>query len=403
MFFAGSRYPYNWLNLGVSGGVPDEGNPINAASFFLLIAAGVFVLSRRKIDWAAVPRLNMWVLLYLLYCGLSIAWSDYSFIAFKRWFKDLGNPIMVLVILTEKYPYQAMGVVLKRLAFLWLPLSVLFNRYYPEWSRNFSPGGMSLGGVAGEKNALGMICLISGIFFSWHFLINRKKGSEPGAKNLINDLVLMVMIAWLLREADSATSFGCLLVVVGLLIFGRTTLVMKRPVRIMIGTITAAFLYFLMDAVFGIRDNVIEALGRDPTLTNRTTIWEIVKEFPINPFVGAGYQSFWAGDRLKLLWERIGANINQAHNGYLEQYLNLGYVGTAFVVVIILSGLFKVRRHLDMDYSAALLRLCFIVAAVLYNYTEASFYGLSNMWLLLLFAIVEMPFQHERKAGVATV
>ena len=37
----------------------------------------------------------------------------------------------------------------------------------------------------------------------------------------------------------------------------------------------------------------------------------------------------------------------------------------------------------------ALLRLSFLVAAALYNYTEASFYGLNNMWVLMLAASID--------------
>jgi len=394
MFLIGSRYPADWLNLG-GGTSPDEGNPVNAASFFLLIAAGVFVLLRRKIDWGVLLRQNIWVGLYLLYCGVSIAWSDYSFIAFKRWIKDLGNPIMVLVILTEKDPYQAMGLILRRLAFVWLPVSVLFTKYYPELGRSYTPGGMQLGGISGEKNSLGLICLISGIYICWNFLLNKKRGSKLGSKSGIVELLLMGMVLWLLQMSQSATSFVCLMVAIGLLVFSRTRFMMENPGKIIIMIILAVSSYMVLDATLGIRATVIETLGRDSTLTNRTTIWKIVEEFVTNPVLGTGYQSFWAGERLHQLWGRIGAEINQAHNGYLEQYLNLGYVGIVFVMIIMLSGLLKVRKHLSMDYSAAMLRLCFLVTAALYNYTEASFSGLSNMWLLLLFAVIEVPHLTE--------
>lgn len=394
MFFCGSRYVTGWLSLaGLSLGGPtisDEGNPVNAASFFLLIMAGVFVLSRRKIDWGTLLTENKWIGLYLLYCGVSIAWSDTSFIALKRWIKDLGNPIMALVILTEERPYQAVGVILRRLAFLWLPISVLFIKYYPAWGREYTPGGMSWGGIGGEKNSLGQICLLYGIYFSWNFLLNRKNGVKP--RTSIIGPILVGMCGWLLYMSRSATSLGCLVVAIGLFALSRTTFMVKSPRRIIALVIVAASLYIVLDSTLGIRDTVIRTLGRDATLTNRTSIWKIVQEFPTNPMVGTGYQSFWAGERLKILQQKI-PGINQAHNGYLEQYLNLGYVGVAFIAIIILSGLLKVRKHLNVDYPAAMLRLCFIVTAVLYNYTEASFYGLSNMWLLTLFAIIEVPRQ----------
>lgn len=397
MFLCGSRFVTGWLSLaGLSFGGPttsDEGSPVDAASFFLLIMAGVFVLVRRKIDWGLVLTKNRWIWLYFLYCGMSVIWSDYPFLCFKRWFKDLGNPIMVLVILTEECPCKALGFILRRLAFLWLPLSILFIKYYPA-GRSFDPGGMSFTGVGMQKNSLGGMCLICGIYFSWKFFLNRKDGSKPGERGSINDLILVGMIAWLLDMSQSATSFACLVVAVGLFIIGRTRLMTEKPGRIIGLMIVAVSLYMALDATLDVSDIVIAGLGRDPTLTNRTYIWELVKGLATNPIVGAGYQSFWAGERLNILWKKI-PGINQAHNGYLEQYLNLGYIGVAFIVVIILSGLLKVRRHLTVDYPAAMLRLCFIVTAVLLNYTEASFYGMNVIWVLTLFGVIEISDQNR--------
>jgi O-antigen ligase len=372
----------------------DEGHPVNAASFFFLIAAGVFVLSRRKINWLALFRRNIWVVLYLLYCGLSIAWSDYSFIAFKRWLKDLGNPIMVLIILTEARPYEAFSFIIKRLAFLWLPISVLFIKYFPVLGRAYTAGGMNFGGIGAEKNALGMICLICGILFAWQFLLNGKRDARLGERVDFNVLILVGMGAWLLYMSNSATSISCLAVAVGVFLLGRTKFMIRNPVRNINLVMAVALLYIVLNTTLGISDWIIEMMGRDSTLTTRTTIWSVLEEFKTNPIVGTGYQSFWAGERLIILhneYSDIIGGINQAHNGYLEQYLNLGYIGLAFIGFILLSGLINIRRYLAVDYPAAILRLCFIVIAVLYNYTEASFYGLNNIWLLTLFAIIEVP------------
>ena len=129
MFLAGSRYASSWLSLGTplaSIDAYDEGSPVDRAVFFSLIGAGTFILSRRKINWGQLLSQNKWIVLYFLYCLSSIAWTDEPFVLFKRWIKDLGSPIMALVILTEQHPYEAAGIILRRLAFLLLPLSVLF-------------------------------------------------------------------------------------------------------------------------------------------------------------------------------------------------------------------------------------------------------------------------------------
>jgi len=400
MFLAGSRYVSSWLNLSAPNTMDAyaEGNPVNAVSFFLLIVAGVFILSRRKIDWARLMTQNKWLWLYLLYCGISIVWSDYPFVSFKRWVKELGNPIMVLVILTEKRPYEAIGVVLRRLAFLLLPLSVLFIKYYPALGRAYHHSGVAMfTGVGHQKNDLGQMCLISGIYFFWNFLLNRKGNFKLGGRGNLIDLILMIMVVWLLHMSQSATSWACLVLATSLLFIGRTRLIAQKPGRIIVLMMVAVSLFIVLDTTLGVSDAVIEALGRNATLTERVPMWQFLRGMKTNPVVGTGYMSFWSGERLVIIKETLGVVFNQAHNGYLEQYLNLGYIGIAFIGIILLSGLAKVRRHLKVDYPSAMLRLCFIVTAVLYNYTEASFYGINNMWLLTLLGIIEISNQQGPK------
>jgi O-antigen ligase len=158
--------------------------------------------------------------------------------------------------------------------------------------------------------------------------------------------------------------------------------------------VVAASIFLFLDWTMDLSNVVIGMLGRDASLTSRVPIWQGLREMVVNPFVGAGYQTFWLGDRLETIWEKYG-QINQAHNGYLEQYLNLGYIGVAFIGMIMLSGLLKVRRQFNVDYPWAMLRLCFILTAALYNYTEASLYGMSNVWVLLLVSCIEIPEQED--------
>jgi O-antigen ligase len=394
MFLAGSRYVAAWLNLSAPGPI-EEGNPVNAASFSLLIGAGVFVLLRRKIDWTRVLTQNKWVWLYFMYCGISIIWSDYPFISFKRWIKELGNPIMVLVILTEKRPYEAVGVILRRLAFLWLPLSILFIKYYPALGRGYTQQGRQMfTGVGDQKNSLGAVCLICGIYFFWNFLLNRKESFKSGERSIIN-FMLMAMVIYLLHMANSATSLACLVVAAGLFFISRIGLIAQKPDRIiLLGIVVAAF-FLVLDEALDLDDVIFGILGRDPGLTTRKWMWQVLEEIETDPLLGTGYQSFWLGKRLSIFYEKVGVLPGQAHNGYLEQYLNLGYIGVAFIVIIMVSGLLKVRRHLNADFPPAMLRLSLIVTAALYNYTEASFYGINVIWLLTLLGIFEISQQRK--------
>jgi O-antigen ligase len=334
---------------------------------------------------------NKLIVLYLLYCFSSIAWSDEPFILVKRWIKDLGNPIMALVLLTEARPYEAVGITLRRLAFLLLPLSALFVRYFPDMGRSYKNDGSPMfTGVGHQKNDLGLMCLCAGMYLSWK-LLQRRTGTRAAAEPIDRyDVILIGMLMWLLRMSDSQTSLSCLVVVTLLLLLARVAPVASKPARLIPIIVTAAVLFMVIEPTFHVKDQILAMLGRDPSLTSRVDLWDVVNKQASNPLLGAGFMSFWAGDRMVAIWAALGPGINQAHNGYLEQYVNLGYVGVFFIVAIMAAALFNIRRHLETDPAAALLRVSFLVAAALYNYTEASFYGINNMWVLLLIASIDV-------------
>jgi O-antigen ligase len=399
MFLAGSRWVGSWLSLShsfVSANDYADGSPLDAAVFFALIAAGIAILARRKIDWHRLLLNNKWIVLYFVYCLASMAWSDDPFVLMKRWVKDLGNPIMALVILTEQRPSEAVGAVLRRLAFLLLPLSVLFVRYYPDLGRGYSYSGVPMfTGVGHQKNDLGLMCLMAGISVFWELLQRRDNTHSTFVQqHKIIAVVVIGMLSWLLHMSDSQTSFVCLIVAVLIFLLGRTA---RRPATIFGVVLCAAVAWNIAD-MLNLRELALGFVGRDPTLTNRTVVWHVLETLEVNPFVGAGFMSFWTGDRLEEAWRLIGPGINQAHNGYLEQYLNLGYIGVAFIAAIVLSGLLSIWRHLNDDPAAGIMRLCFIISALLYNYTEASFYGVNNMWMLLLLGCLEVPRQRQPRA-----
>jgi O-antigen ligase len=138
-------------------------------------------------------------------------------------------------------------------------------------------------------------------------------------------------------------------------------------------------------------------MGRDPTLTGRTDLWKILLSVNEHPLLGAGYESFWLGERLEKIWEILPWRANEAHNGYLEIFLNLGLVGLALLVVIIATGYRRVISG-ARDLSLGPLRLGYFVAAIIYSLTEAAFREMGPMWIVFVLAIMAVP-----KTDVASV
>jgi len=391
---AGSRYVSYWLQLGRQfgpGNLYSEGSPIDRMVFLIIIGIGMFMLSKRRIDWNKLLAGNKALWMYFLYCGLSFIWSDVPLLSLKRLIKEMGNIIMVLVILTEENPYGAVELILRRLSYLLIPLSVLFIKYYPYLGRDYWQGVPTFIGVTNQKNDLGQLCLITGIYFLWKFLIKQKNVFSFYEKENLIGYIFLAMILWLLYMANSATSIACFVGALILFLCSRMRFIKNKPSRILGLGVAACSLVLLLDVTINLKSEVIMMLGRNSNLTSRVPIWHELLQMVKNPILGFGYMSFWSGDRMRTIWEMTHSNIIQAHNGYLEQYLNLGIVGVAFIVIIMIVGLIKVRSHLYTDYPSAILRLCFIGTAVLYNYTEASFYGINNMWLIFLLGVIEIP------------
>jgi O-antigen ligase len=189
---------------------------------------------------------------------------------------------------------------------------------------------------------------------------------------------------------DSKTSLGCFFVAAGIFLVARNSAVIREPKKIIRICFLFIVVFGIMEFAFDIKDTLIAMLGRRPDLTTRVPMWEELLSMVKNPLLGCGYESFWIGERLIYMEETWGIK-SQAHNGYLEMYLNMGLVGVCFIVCWVVSGLRKINRKLANDNSAAVLRFCFVVVIVIYNWTEATFYGNNNLWLLFFLGIMDMP------------
>ncbi len=136
-------------------------------------------------------------------------------------------------------------------------------------------------------------------------------------------------------------------------------------------------------------DILISALGRDSTLTGRTEVWEALLAVPVNPIVGVGFESFWLGEPAERLWATYWWRPNEAHNGYLETYLNLGWVGVILLAGWILSAFRSASRTLSYDFDFGRFRTGVLAIALVYNWTEAAFRGTHPLWLLFFVAAMD--------------
>ena len=297
---------------------------------------------------------NLPILIYFFFCLVSVCWSDFPDVSFKRWIKATGDLLMILIVLTDKQPVAALRRLFSRLGFILVPLSLLFIKYYPYLGRGYDQwtGAQMNNGVTLNKNMLGVITfvLLLGAFWRVLALLSSDNVQPNRRSHLLAQGTLLALGVSLLITANSMTSIVCFVVGAGLMLATRVRFIRRHPAAVhvlVVLLIMAAGAIILL----GGRASVAHALGRNANLA-RMDIWEAIIPMAPNTLVGAGFESFWLGTRIERL-ERAFPNLhlNEAHNGYIEVYLELGWVGLILLGLILISGyrravrLFDVIRH----------------------------------------------------------
>jgi len=231
-----------------------------------------------------------------------------------------------------------------------------------------------------------------------------REQEDPGRRcRLLAYGTIIAMIIWLLSQCNSMTS------ITGLISAGGVMWLASRPSR------KPAFVHLLVLSVLGIAltalffdpgGGMVAALGKDPTLTGRTEIWGLVLGLHTNPWVGTGFESFWLGPRLEKMWTALpNFPINEAHNGYLEVYLNLGWAGICFIALLLVTGYKRIIFGIRRNPEKASLFLGFLLCTLFYSFTEAGFRMMTVAWVFLLLVIVAgsqaVLFRSSLRSGLA--
>jgi O-antigen ligase len=155
--------------------------------------------------------------------------------------------------------------------------------------------------------------------------------------------------------------------------------------------IGGAIVLFLVQSVVDFKSAVIEGLGRDAGLTGRSDLWKELLHANINPLLGEGFYSFWISDIAGPICDNYYWHPNQAHNGYLDTYLNGGVIGVVLLLLVLWSSLRNIKQDLVRAGGTADLRLVYLFVMIIVNWTEAMFNKMSLGWFAMLLAMVDYP------------
>lgn len=394
MLIIGSRMVSLWFDIGVAQATEAayaEGSSVDRDIFLALILAALIIVITRGVRLSQVVKANRWMSLFLLYCAVSIVWSDFPEVSFKRYVKDIGNLLMVLIVLSESNPAEAIMTIFKRCTYILIPLSVVMIKFYPAFGRNYGRwlGDLSYTGVTNNKNSLGVLCAVCGIVLFWKLLSIWQHKRDLGNKmQFLVPGFMLVMTIWVLNLSNSATSMACFVIAIGI-ITGIEVKAVRNSIPFALPAILLLGGYIMMSgSPLGAVAGVVE---RDATLTGRTEVWQKVLEMVENPLIGCGYNSFFLGDRLTRLWSEYTWQLTEAHNGFIEIYLNLGIIGLISLVALLIVSLRAALKSVKSDIETGTLKLAMLVSAIAYNITESAFRPGLLMYFVFVLVVIQMP------------
>lgn len=210
---------------------------------------------------------------------------------------------------------------------------------------------------------------------------------------------VLAVLFFCIVMANSATAIVMLISGLGLIYLlnalrtNSPTINLQRFVLIctlMLGaTVVAAYLY----------EFLLSALGRDPTLTNRTIIWELLDSYIDDEYwYGYGFGAFWVSDAVLSFVDRWGY-IGNAHSGYYEALLHGGVIGLSLVIFVILKTLKDLIRsyitHPQGNLVAALMGIVLLqsvvnfVGFIVINHNSHDMFVFAVVSFISAFLIVE--------------
>jgi O-antigen ligase len=360
----------------------DTGNIKFQAFTLAIYSIGLLYL---LVERGRLPKLLLgnWALLTLTAFALfSSFWSYYPEASFRRAFALVLTTSFAFYLVVRYTPRELMQMVAWAL-FLGAVLSFVLVILYPNSTIHRGPLAGSWLGSFGHKNRLGRRMALAVVIF-FLFLL------EEGGKTRWFNWAGLLMCGFMLAMSQSRTAWVttmALLMFIPMLRFLRGG---RLPMSLRVGSLLILGFVVVM-AVTQFLVIGLEAMGRDLTFTGRTTIWgyAIVAGME-HSMLGAGYRAFWTPEGASYVYARLWGVIGNGHNGYLDVWLELGFVGLGLFLVMFFIGISRAYRRLIRSSDiAGLFYMLIMIYSLIYSFTEKFLLEQSELtWVLIMITLI---------------
>jgi O-antigen ligase len=282
------------------------------------------LLARHWTQFGLAVRRNLPVAMLLLLPVLSVAWSLSPSLSLRRVVALVGSALLSYLLAIRFTPQQLLVLC----GFVLGPLMLLSIATFAA-----HPGGEQ-SGVFDNKNVLGWVAAYAAVV-GWAIARDRMLSLRP------HGLMLLALGIICVLGSGSATAVMSL---VAALVFAavHVLLIRARGIgRFLLLLVLLQLAFAFLASLHYVVIPLLDALGKDATLTGRVPLWEEVdKSIALHPLLGYGYQTFWSPGSPEN-W-RIRAIVAwappHAHNGFRDTILSLGFVGALVLALAIAKG-----------------------------------------------------------------
>ncbi len=383
------------------------GDLSNQLLWGVMALMGLAVAVKNSAETQRLLRRSWPLLLALAWIAMTILWAPYKDLSIRR----VGVLFTVAMVglglaLTCRDPVRYFKTMVL-LSGAVMSINVIGLIILP----GLSMAGDAVVGMHPHKNTAGQVALVS--YIVWFV-------AAGTARDLRWRIIFGVgTVVWFgfLVLTQSKTSLGIAVltpfVMAAIYAIARAQgLVRFVFVALLVAGITAVWTGLLGIGITSIA-KLMQLVFSDLTFTGRTALWEFLwSQANSRPLSGLGYGSFWdTGLRFSPInfadgWAAVAG---QAHNGYLDLIVQVGYVGLALVLWCVGRVLFLAMRLTSTpnisseELGAYLVAVALFIAIALLNFMESSyfrgFHYLSVQFFFLYF-FVEQWSERARLGSV---
>jgi O-antigen ligase len=385
------RYSIGWLGWGILLGVLVA---ICAVLFFkdepkrvlkqipwpLAALLGLMALSTTYSFYPGFTALAVFAQLATTLFGLFLAGS----FSWRHLLRIFANVIRFILATSFIFEFVAAAIVRG-------PIAPIFKNYSGEkppasayyWTRGHLFDGDRIQGIVGNSNLLAYIAMLGLVIFAIEYVVS-------GRHRWLSALSFVAAAAsfWLAKSAGVGFAVMAIAVaaVVAISVEGKDRDVRHRTYRwvwAVAGVVAVVVLIF--------RADVFAAFGKSPDMTGRSKIWKkvlgLIWERPVQ---GWGWISYWVPgvkpyDGLVVIKK---VPYYQAHNAYLDTWLQLGAIGLLLLLALIVFTFIKLWRlgvrHTNPLYLWPMLAFFGILAQ---NLTESRMLLELGWAMIVMFAV----------------